>query len=289
MNFVIGNYASATQTEPMYIDATLKAIGCKSAIWNPTKISAYDIFDMVKPDYHLTHITAIMTDVVSYIKENGGVELIINISGANQDVVTNTERLLKERNVPIAFLFTNSDDCSIESEARLIKIGFGADLFLSKGNIPYNLDLGQIVFSKEHIKSFDCPYHTISYVKSLENDVDILLPVNQLSNIYHNYDRLVFRSFGAIIPQCLYDAIYYGKHVSYDIDDEDTRKVVSEKIKKIFRTDMDICDPNNVDSVELRKQLLDRHTCFHRVKSILSQLPSSEYLSKIDQLIGEVK
>lgn len=288
MKFIIGNYASSTQTEPMYIDATLKAIGCKSAIWNPTQISAYDIFDMVKPNYYLTHITAIMTDVISYIKENGGIELIINISGANQDVITNTERLLKEHKVPIAFLFTNNDDCSIESEAQLIKIGFGADLFLSRGNIQYNLDLGQIVLAKEHISNFDCPYHTISYVKNLENDVDIMLPVNQLSNIYHNYDRLVFRSFGTIIPQCLYDAIYYGKNVSYDIDDENTRKMVSEKIKKIFRTDVDICDPNS-NKTELRKKLLDRHTCFHRVKSILSQLPSSEYLERIDKLIGEVK
>jgi len=115
-----------------------------------------------------------------------------------------------------------------------------------------------------------------------------MLPVNQLSNIYHNYGKLIFRSFGPIIPQSLYDAIYYGKSVGYDIDDTETRKIVSDKIKKVFRTDVDICDPNS-DKTELRKKLLDRHTCFHRVKSMLSQLPSSEHLNKIDQLIGGIK
>lgn len=288
MNFVISNYSSFTQTESMYIDATLRAIGCKSAIWNPSKISAYDIFDVVKPNYHITHITNIMTDVISYIQENGDMELIINVTGVDQNVVSTTEQILKERNVPIAFLFTNSEEQQIESKSRLVKIGFGADVFLSKGSIPYALDIGQIVLAKEHIKDFDRPYHTISCNKNLENDVDILLPVNQLSNIYHNYDELVFRSFGTMIPQCFYDAIFYGKKVYYDIDHDETRQMISDKIKKVFRTDMDICDKNSVDSKELRKKLIDRHTCFHRVKSILSQLPSNEYLGRIDTLIGDI-
>jgi len=288
MNFVISNYSSFTHTEPMYIDATLRAIGCKSVVWNPAKVSAYDMFDIVKPDYHITHITNILTDVLRYIKENGGTQLIINITGMDQSVVSGTEKVLEEYNVPVAFLFTNSDDVDIKSKARLLKIGFGADLFLSRGNTEYSIDVGQIVLSKDHIKHFDCSYHIISYNKNLENDVDIMLPVNQLSNIYHNYEKLIFRSFNTIIPQSLYDAIYYGKSVGYDIDDEETRKIVSDKIKKVFRTDTDICDPNS-DKTELRRKLLDRHTCFHRVKSILSQLPSSEHLNKIDQLIGELK
>jgi hypothetical protein len=287
MNFIIGNYSSLTHTEPMYIDATLRAIGCKSVLWNPSKVSAYDIFDTVKPNYYITHITSIMSDVISYIKENGGIQLIINITGANQQVVDNTERVLKEHEVPVALLFTNSDESEIKSEARLAKIGFGADLFLSKGNLPYSIKVGQIVLSKDHIKHFDCPHHTISYNKNLENDVDILLPINQLSNIYSNYDLLIFRSFGSMVPQILYDAIYYGKSVGYDIDDPQLRQMVSDKIKKIFRTEVDICDPHS-DKSELRTKLLDRHTCFHRVKSILSQLPSSEYLNKIDKLIGGI-
>lgn len=288
MNFIIGNYSSSTQTESLYIDATLRAIGCKSNIWNPSKISAYDLFDMVKPNYYVTHITNIMTDVISYIKENGGVELIINVTGVDQEALSTMERILGEQKVPIAFLFTNTDVADLQTKARLVKIGFGADLFLSKGTIPYSIDVGQIVLSKDHIKHYDCSYHTISYSKTLENNVDILLPVNQLSNIYHNYNEIVFRSFGTMIPQSFYDAIYYGKKVYFDIDDESTRKMVSDRIKKTFRTEMDICDKNNIDTVELRKKLLDRHTCFHRTKTLLSQLPLNEYLERIDKLIGEV-
>ena len=289
MNFIVGNYTSFIQTEPMYINATLGSIGCKSTVWNPSQISAYDIFDLIKPNYYITHITKIMDDVISYVQENGNVELILNITGVTQEIVTQAEQFLKEKNIPIAFLFTNAEDPDIKSKARLVKIGLGADIFLNTGSLRYSIDIGQIVSSKDQIKNYDCSYHSISCNKSLEDSVDICLPIYQLSNIYSNYKEIAFRGFESIIPQSFYDAVFYGNKVYCDIDDINTKSELSDKIKKVLRTEIDICDKNTVDSSELRRKILDRHTCLHRVKSLLSQLPANDYLSKIDTLIGGLK
>jgi hypothetical protein len=135
------------------------------------------------------------------------------------------------------------------------------------------------------IKSIGNTYHTISSKEKLESKVDIVLPITQLANIYKNYNNFIFRSGFEFIPQVLLDAIFYGNRVWFDIDSEEERKIVSDKIKKSFRTDMDITDPSGIDPTQLKKCVIKRHTCLHKAKSLLSQFSCKDQLGELDKLI----
>jgi len=287
MNFIITNYATESHTEPMYLNAAFNAAGCKSVIWNNAAISAYDIFDLIKPNYYIAHIGNIIKDVIYYVNENKGIEFILNISGVREEVLNQTLDMLEQYNVNIAFLFTNESEHQFKTKYNILNLPFGCDIFLGRNNLKYSINKGQIVLNKSDIKTYDTSYHTISYRSDIKSDVDIYLPTVSLSNIYSNYDNIVFRSFKKTLQQSLFDAIYYGNKVYYDLDDKENARNISEKVKKLLRTDIDICDEQSIDPKELKKKVLEKHTCLHRAKSFLSQLPAKDFIDKLDILIDK--
>lgn len=287
MKFIVCNYSSRTQTESYYLNMTFNMLGgCKSILWNPKEISAYDLFDTISPDIFIAHISNVTTDAVAYLKENRNIQVIINVTGGNEAAISSLEKIFLDSNLNCPFFFINGDFTENKNaKIKRLGIGFGSDVFLSEGNLKYNIENGIFINDASEIKSVGDTYHTISAKEDLDNKVDIVLPVTQLSNIYRNYRNFIFRSSFEFIPQVLLDAIYYGNKVFCDIDNEEQRKSVSEKIKRIFRTDMDITDSSGVDAKELKRCVMKRHTCLHKAKSLLSQFPCKEQLSGIDKLI----
>jgi hypothetical protein len=286
MKFIICNYASRTQTEPYYLNMTFNMLdGCKSTLWNPKEVSAYDIFDTIKPDVFISHISNVTTDAVAYLKENRNIQAIVNITGGNDLAVSSLEKIFIDEGLNCPFFFINGDISNTSSKIKKLSIGFGSDVFLSDGGLKYNIENGVYLNNVSEIKPYGDTYHIISAKEELEDKVDIVLPVTQLSNIYKNYTNFIFRSGFEFIPQVLLDAIFYGNNIFFDVDDADNRKSVSEKIKKAFRTDMDITDKDSVDAKELKRCVLKRHTCLHKAKSLLSQFSCKEQLENIDKLI----
>jgi hypothetical protein len=259
--------------------------GCKSMIWDPKEVSAYDLFDTVKPDVFITHISGVTTDAVSYLKENKHIQMIVNITGGNAAAVSSLEQIFLEAKLNCPFFFLNGDSATESKKIKVLNLGFGSDVFLNEGSLKYNIENGIFVSDYNEIKSIGNTYHTISSKEKLESKVDIVLPITQLANIYKNYNNFIFRSGFEFIPQVLLDAIFYGNRVWFDIDSEEERKIVSDKIKKSFRTDMDITDPSGIDPTQLKKCVIKRHTCLHKAKSLLSQFSCKDQLGELDKLI----
>jgi hypothetical protein len=285
MKFVISNYGSTTQTECFYFNAALNLInGCSSAMWDNKTISAYDMFDAIKPDYFITHINTIFTDVLHYIEENGGPSLIINATGLKADNIKEIESVLLSKKIPISFFYSNSDDQVYKlSKTNMICIPLGADVFLNTSGADFNINKCFLINKEDQLKSSDGTYHNVSTGEADKNIGDIHLGVSELAQIYKNYDEIVFRFYGSMLPQSLFDAIYYGNKVYYDLEDGETQGVVESKLKKIFKVD----DLTNVK--EIKNIVKNKHTCLHRTKSLLSQLPSHNIINGLDQIIDYQK
>lgn len=292
MKFLITNYHSESQTECLYFNMILNLIkGCSSNIWDIRHHSAYDIFDLTKPDYLLTHITSIYEDALSYINENGGCKLIINITGSAKEDVEKIEKIILDRNIEIAFFYTNDDEFYKLRYTNVVSIPLGADIFLNENSIKYKINKAFIINSKINNIECDEPHHILSYNTKLENSADIIMPENRLSGLYRNYDEIVLKFCGKLIPQIFFDAIYYGNKVYYDVDDQDQLSTINNKISKLLKIDFSLKDNNDIKYV---KNIVKRkHTCLNRTKSLLSQLPSNDIIHNIDELmkvyIGDLK
>jgi hypothetical protein len=292
MRFLINNYSSNFTTEPFYLNAGLNLLSsCKAAMWNQTEISAYDIFDQFQPDYFITDAKNISLHAVDYILRNKhkNIKTLINISGMTQDYVNAIDSKLTENGVEVPFYFTNNDSSKIKAlKTKIIYIGLGADIFLRPGNLNFKIDRGIIINSESAIKNYEYPYpqHFISVREELSNIADIVLPTFQLSNIYHNYKEIIFRDIYTVVPQMFYDAVYSGNKVYFDIDHHEKGVEFSEKLKKVLKIELDVCDPN-LNSAELKSVIKKKHTCLNRLKSLLSQLPCADSLKNIENIIGE--
>lgn len=286
MNFLIHDYSSNDQTEPYYFNTALNLLkGFKSTVWDSKKVSAYDMLDLTQPDIYICHFGSIHSDVLSYLKENKKkIRLILNITGIAKEGLKELQDFIKEQNIDCAFMYHNSDEFKEESsKINILNIQFGADVFLKRGNLNYKVPSSLVVTTKEQIKKMDGSYHVLSTNKLIEDDVDIVLNSAQMATIYHNYDQVLFRYIGKIIPQMFYDCIFHGNKAVFDIDDAELQSAIDNRIKKTLRIDSSL---KLIEDFSIVKQAVkNRHTSLHRVKSLLSQLSCGEALKELDTFI----
>lgn len=255
-------------------------------MWDIRQSSAYDILDITKPDYLLTHISNLYEDAITYISQNGGCKLIINITGSTREDVEKIEKLILDRNVEIAFFYTNDDEVYKLRNTNIVSIPFGADIFLFQNNTNYKINKAFIVNSKAEKVECDEPHHILSYNSKLKDIVDIVLPENKLATLYKNYEEIILKFSGKYIPQIFFDAIYYGNKVYYDIEDKQQMSFINNKVNRLFKIDSN--DTNLIKNLVKRK-----HTCLNRVKTLLSQLPSNDIINNVDEVmniyVGDIK
>lgn len=282
MKVLVSDYSSEHTTEPLYLSATLNIIGCKSVLW-PNNISTFDMFDICQPDVHITHHSKITQDLALYLQQSTRkIDLVVNITGMSQDNVRDFIKALNDYNIEPAMLFVNHYNHNLQTKkTKIISLLHGADIFLESEPPQYNIDYGIMVDDKDQIKPMGQTYHYITSNRSLEHNSDICLPISRMTHIYRNYKNIVFRYFNQEIPQIFFDAAYRNSSVLVDIDD---RSVLHNQFKQVFN-DQNLCDPNIENSGDIREKIKSNHTCLHRTKSLLSQLPAKDYTDKLQQLI----
>lgn len=281
MKFLISNYSSNESTEPLYFNTALNLVDCKSTLW-PENISTYDVFDMVKPDIHITHHKKLTMDLLMYMKENKGIDLVVNITGLKQNELLHLEQVTKEYGVTPLMFFNNQHDHGLQSnKTNITNISHGSDIFLGMSDKQFDIDYGIFVNDQEQIYPTGETYHYIATKLEIENAADFYVPINSLSNGYINYKHIVIRYFDNIIPQLFFDAAFYNGSVFFDVKD---RTVLNTYLKHVLG-DSNYCDINNLDSGNIRDKIVKKHTCLHKTKSLLSQLPCKEYTDKLQNII----
>jgi hypothetical protein len=265
----------------MYLNAVLNLIeGCSSNM-RSDGMSSYDNFDLVNPDFFITHGSKLTNDTMSYLREHTNIHLVLNISGISQEQINSLENLLKSYGVNRVTFFINYPNHGIITKnINVFVLAHSADIFLAKNNeVKYQIQQGVVVSNKSQITKREGTYHYLSNTSSLSKDVDIFLPAVYMSNFYKNYDKIVFKSFGKVIPQTYFDAIFSGNMVEYEPDSSNDPAIAV--LANIFEG----CDTFE----KVKQQVRNKHTCLHRTKSLLSQLPCNELVVKLGNIIGGAK
>lgn len=280
MKILISDYSSNFTTEPLYFNTVLNNIGCSSTIW-PKHISTYDIFDLSKPDLHITQYNLLTKDLILYLKENLKIDLAINITGINQEQLSALDNIFKEENIIPAFYFVNYYDCELKSKHNIISILHGADLFLGASEKQYFIQNGIFINNVNQLKPIGETYHYITNYENLLGSADIFFPIHGLNHIYNNYEKIIFRYFDKCLYQIFFDAGLYNGNIFFDIDN---RLNLEYNLKKVLKQD-NMCLLENPESGLIRDSIIKKHTCLHRTKSLLSQLSCKEYVDNLQNLI----
>lgn len=282
MKFLIDNYATHNNTQPFYFNEIINLIdGCKSDIWSDKRISFYDTMDKFQPDIFLTHAQLLTRETFEYCKENKNISLILNISDTSSKVLENIINLISENNINCNLFISNDFNVVNKFAINTISIPPALDTFLNTTKEKsYQIDKCFITDSIDHIntKEEKCSYHIVSTSQELLGSVDIVLPTMNLGNLYKNYSEIIF-SEPSSVTQTLFDATYYGNKIS--INTKNTELL--ENIYSIFKT------RSLNDSDKLKQSIKQKHTGFHRVKSLLSQLSCSNHIAKLEKIMEGIQ
>jgi len=280
MKILIKDYSSEHSTEPHYLNTIFNMIECNSTLWN-NNLSTFDMFDLVKPDIYLTHFHHINKDVMLYLAENRDIDLILNITGMSQDQLQKLESIFIDAKINPALLFVNQYDPPIHSKKyNIVPILHGADIFLPHQPKEYDIECAIFVNNKEQIKPMGDTYHCISNNSELQENADIIFPIHMLAGIYHNYNKCVIRYFNNVFSQLFFDAAIRIP-TFFDISN---RESLNKNLSKLLGSD-EYCNIDNLNSGSIADKIKSKHTCLHRAKSVLSQLPCKQYLDNLQDII----
>ena len=280
MKAIVQNYVTAFSTESMYITETINRIsGCSAAYWK-NNISAYDIFDTVKPDIFFTHASFLKRDTVEYLSNNANIECIFNITGLNQDVVNNVNNLIKDQNIKCPLLYTNELNKSLKSKINLQYIPLGFDQYNPIINeIPdYKIDLGCFSISKE--VSVPEEFKTYHILGSVSN-ADIKSTILEIPSLCTRYKNFVIYDDSNIVSQAFYTSLYHGTPTYYHTSNEK----IKQAIKNITKSEntFDINNKEEYQWKDIQEQIKSKHTGANRVKTMFSNF-SHDIATKIETL-----
>lgn len=267
MKFLISDYSTPWHTEPYYFNAGLNLVGQESNILNHN-VSMYDNFDRFTPDIYITHISQLSKDVIRYITENKKIKLLINTNFANPDLVKKNDEYLISSKIDYSFFGNNSPD----NMTKYVKILFGADIFLNRQKKQYNISKLIFIESKNQIEKLDGTYHYTATNQEMIENVDIIFPSTTLSLLFNSYDEIIFKGSSYIGSQVAFDAIYSGTKVIFDTKEAKDL----DKIDEIFKKQ------------KLLTSVKNKHTCLHRLKSLMSQVSCEDIAQKVENKIGEI-
>ena len=250
MKVLISDYTSNESSEPLYLNTVLNTIGCSSSLWS-RNISAFDMFDLTKPDLHITHHSMLTKDLATYLKD-AQIDLVINITGLNQQQLSQLEIVLTDYNIKPKFFFINYHHHGLESKTNIVTILHGVDLFLGQSEIQYNIDYGIFINNETQITDFKDSYHYVTNNDKLTNTADIFLPIYRLNNLYCNYNYIVFKYFDNIFPQAFFDAAFYNGNVLFDIHN---RTNLDNQLVKLLQLE-NKCNINDLNSANIKDIIL---------------------------------
>lgn len=288
MRVLISDYSSDITTESLYMNTCLNEAGCKSTVLS-NKTSIYDGFDMCKPDVYITYHENLSKDLVEYLKDTTAkkTDIVINISGLTQEHLSKLDSIFSDNNIKPALYFTNYYDHGLTSRNNIVAILPGADLFLTSEKQAYEIDYGIFVNSKEDLIATGSTYHFITLNKGIDKIADIYLPIHRLTHLYSNYKNIVFKYCEALFSQVFFDAAIKTDSVFFNTQKPACKEFIAKYLPKLLG-DSNYCSLESPDSGHIKKIILGKHTCFHRAKSLLSQLPAKEYVDNTQKLIDKL-
>ncbi len=299
MRVLIHNYSTPQSTEPLYLTEAFNAIdGVTANIWSPqVDASTFDVFDSFKPDLFITDIKFISNDIIKYLSSSPNLQIIVNVSDAQQEHIDQAKQVFEDNNINCPFLFFNNANDFNKLKRKgvdLVSLMFGADIYLGKQNInspEFKADLG--VFSDydardrlDDVVSDYRVHHFLSSNEELAGDVDIAMHHMHTYALFPKYGKSIVTTKESVIPQSFFDSVIYGNETYILPRYEGQRDKLSETLKKVLNVGFDLTSlDSEIDFTLLRRRVLESHTCLSRAKRICEKLKQDEIAKLLQQEI----
>ena len=287
MKILLQNYTSILTTEPMYLDECFRrSEAINSSLWNDNATSAFDALDMYQPNVLICHYTSkALNDVVKYLSGNNKIELIVNITGAQNAHVKILEDILDKNSISCPMFISNLHEKIMlpKSQRKILNLLPGVDVFLPKQGVPdFTLDAAilsnNIELSKKSEKDL-ATYHKIGFGVQ-DNYFDFTVNVSNMNSLYDKYKKLIIASdIESLFSQFFFDAVYKSKKVTLKTADD---KKMSEILSNLFEPSED--DEDIASSV--KNQIKLKHTCFNRAERLARAL-KCENAAKVIRAMGD--
>lgn len=281
MRFLIDNYATQENTQPLYFYSALKSLSkCEAYLRNANQ-SIYDYFDRYNPDVYITHAGLITPDLLHYTKSNPNkkINILISVYGMDNENINKVDEGIKNNELPCKFLFSNKK-INVKNNKTVVVNNAADENIIKDPSVNYNLDKAVFVFDSAKISDYDPPYHIISNNNKLIDSADIIAPELYLAGIYSNYKQIIFEDLPVSIPQAFFDALLFCDSVYY----QTTNNQVDENMKKIFPNcgSMNYKNKDRInDFADVKKIVKAKHTGTNRLLTLLSQIACNDIIEEI--------
>lgn len=283
MKILIQNYTNSISSRPIYFNHALQSSKCaETFLWNKESISTYDVMDGFQPDVVLIKYTHLGRDLIKYVLQEKSVPIVVDITGASQEIIRNLESQIAQFNVPVKCFLTETPE-TLDTTTKKLKTAHvipGADVFLSKTELP-EFKLEGCVIGRIETKSFNSSCEKFkSYHKILVRDqknqgnktgFDIEGNIMFLKSVYDRYEEVIVNGdLNFIISQLFFDSIISCKKLSLSYPKEQ-RELFSDVLQSIFE---DTEEDPSLENIKL--QIIKNHTCIDRCSEILSAIGDSD-------------
>ena len=267
MKTLIQNYTSALSTEPMYINKCLNECGGQSVLWSDPSVSAFDAFDHSSPD--------LTNDVVKYLSQNKKIQMVLNVSGAQQAELDQVDSLLEGFGVNIPLVFSNAYQANTVAKTKKVKfinLFPAADIFLAPIGTPaYSIDTCVVGIQNSDLVQESIKGKKTYHIFSLNPEADyadMSLDITGMTSFYNKYKTVVLADdLNVVTSQLLFDGMLRANKINIKVPEN--QKDNLDKILALLFVE----SPEKKDIADiLRDQIKSKHNCFNRVARLLRSL-----------------
>jgi hypothetical protein len=286
MKILFHNYTTPFSTEARYLDAALSSVGIQSEAWVDPQISAYDILDSYKPNVLVSHYKFLTNDLVKYLTNNTGVDLVLNVTGADKNAISAIEDLSTSANIP--FVFTNNYANNEKSEKlRVHNILPAADVFLlNRSPRTPEINLGVIGISitqeMEAAIKKEKVYHLLCLGESEGEEFDLKTNITQLAEIYGLYSKIILSGDISLITSQVFFDICVGGHDLNVAPSKEQKKEFDNFLGTVFKEPKHPTGNGNLVQ-EVRSQIISKHTPFNRAERLMRFLKNNDAVKMLQK------
>lgn len=291
MRILFHNYSNEITTEPLYLSQALKQSGLDAHIWADHRMSAFDVFDQVRPDVFVSHYRNITPDVMAYLDQAPNIKLVLNVTDISEAQMKDVEGYLTAKNIDVPFVFTNSFSHKPRpfTKFKCERLYPAFDLFRLRqpGTEPV---CKEAVLSREFDDFLEEDlqkrevYHLVQVTEGDKNEnFDLRVnasSIQELSQYYHSFSLVGDTDF--VSSQLFFDLNFNAQNITVRVsDDENFAKFLSD----IF------IDGGAVKDIggQVKKQLKSRHTPFHRAATFCKYLKFKDGMNQIEHVKGQIQ
>lgn len=286
MKFTIFNYSSPAFLQPLYFKTEISKIaGCEAYLINETN-NVYYTYDTINPEYSIVNAGMDLNSLIHYNKHSGNkIKHILNIDYIKDKYLDDIKLFLKsEKDFNCSLVFSsNFKHKNIDFGVPYLYVSNCADNNIPESEKLFNIEMGVVVTSKKDIKEYKSnTYHNIAISNEVDNTFGDF-SVNNIvaSKLFKNYDEIIIRNINPNnIPEVFFNALYFGKRVYFDNDNNVDE--VNESIKRIFNKEfvLDYNEHIDYNVSELKEIIKSKYLPRNKIKQLLSNVPNTSNVLK---------